>query len=83
MNILEMKRMILDERKSDDEVLDALKEFCADRYDGGGAVVPPTNREIREFEEHISRLLVTTRPVVLERFRDHVFTLFPPRDEAR
>ena len=57
-----------DSKISDEVMLGILKEYCADRYDAFGNIIPLTNYEMNDFTE-VSEVARRVRPQVMEMLR--------------
>ena len=64
----ELINKINDPKIYDEVIFGILKEYCTDRYDASGNIIPLTDDEVNDFAE-VSGLAYRVRPKVMEMLR--------------
>jgi cellobiose-specific phosphotransferase system component IIA len=65
----EIEDLIQNTGASDEEVLRAIKEYTADKYDDAGGLLPLSQDEI-ETSDRLRTLTLKLRPKVMEKFQE-------------
>ncbi len=68
METQNIKKLIENKAISDEDVLKALKEYLADKFDEKGEIIPPNENDLKAMED-LNILVTRLRPKVMEQFR--------------